>query len=74
MHKLECEALKRWAGEAPNEGVKVPPDAVRGLGRLCWRKRKVAGGVVSPLFLSLRVLDGKLMKAVEGGGGWDAVS
>ncbi|KII84634.1 hypothetical protein PLICRDRAFT_117564 [Plicaturopsis crispa FD-325 SS-3] len=39
IHKHECQALQKWAAAAPSPEVAVPNDAVRCLGRICWRKR-----------------------------------
>ena len=54
MHKLECEALRRWAAAAPpheadpgkdmnmddDADVVVPGEAVRCLARILWKRRK----------------------------------
>ncbi|KAI0826452.1 SET domain-containing protein [Irpex lacteus] len=39
-HKLECEALQRWAEAAPSSELSTPSDAVRCLGRILWNRQK----------------------------------
>ncbi|KAH8115929.1 SET domain-containing protein [Phellopilus nigrolimitatus] len=48
-HKLECEALRRWAASAPSESAggnqtAVAPEAVRCLARIIWRRKKMGSG------------------------------
>ncbi|OBZ77393.1 N-lysine methyltransferase SMYD2 [Grifola frondosa] len=40
IHKLECDALQKWALNAPSHDVSVPSDAVRCLGRILWSEQK----------------------------------
>ncbi|EKM56908.1 uncharacterized protein PHACADRAFT_208075 [Phanerochaete carnosa HHB-10118-sp] len=40
VHKMECQALQRWADAAPSEDVAVPSDAVRCLGRMLWSMQR----------------------------------
>ncbi|KAL5476772.1 hypothetical protein ACEPAI_2958 [Sanghuangporus weigelae] len=50
LHKQECDALQRWAASAPaeSEGSKytVPPEAVRCLARIIWKRKKVGSGSI----------------------------
>ncbi|KLO09410.1 SET domain-containing protein [Schizopora paradoxa] len=49
FHKSECEALRRWASDAPqihadDEKVTVPAEAVRCLGRIILKRKKEGVG------------------------------
>lgn len=45
-HKFECDCIIRWRLDAPEGGgpdgrYLIPPDTVRCIGRLLWRRRKL---------------------------------
>ncbi|KAL5514375.1 hypothetical protein ACEPAG_2463 [Sanghuangporus baumii] len=50
LHKQECKAIQRWAASAPAEsdGSKytVPPEAVRCLARIIWKRKKLGSGSI----------------------------